>query len=377
MSVSPTNITSKRPVIAVFIRTSHRRKLSENNNTFKTSDKYIRYIQLAKANEEAQTTLYFFADKDVDLKEEKIIGTYFNEKRGIWEKGEFPFPDVLYDRRPGGSYRSKLIREYMDRKGIKKLNAQYYFDKWGVYQELVKNKKVRPHLPLTTIFTKPNDLKEMFKKSSTVYLKALRGFGGLQIIRVIKRTRGDYKYSYFRKRKLHVYQVTTFNKLVKVIESFFQGKVFVIQQAIHLPKIKNSIVDLRGEIQRNGVSQIEIVAILVRMGRKGSPVTTKGTVYLFDDYFQKNLNYSSKEVAQLRRRLENFLLTVHLSLEKSYGKFGEIAIDFALDKQGNIWFIECNARSAKVSLFKTSKEEVIRKAFLNPLEYAKYLCNYN
>lgn len=46
-----------------------------------------------------------------------------------------------------------------------------------------------------------------------------------------------------------------------------------------------------------------------------------------------------------------------------------------MDDQGDLWLIECNAKSAKVSLCKAYDEETVKKAFLNPLEYAKFIYN--
>ena len=64
---------------------------------------------------------------------------------------------------------------------------------------------------------------------------------------------------------------------------------------------------------------------------------------------------------------------IYHSLEESYGSFGEIGIDFGIDSSDHIWFIEPNARSAKVSLMKAFDETTYHQSFLNPLEYAKYL----
>lgn len=78
---------------------------------FKKSYRYIRFIELAKANQDAQTTLYFFSSKDVNLDKQKIQGTYYNEKKVYWEKKEYPLPDVLYDRGGGGGSEGEYIRQ--------------------------------------------------------------------------------------------------------------------------------------------------------------------------------------------------------------------------------------------------------------------------
>ncbi|MDQ0157915.1 YheC/YheD family protein [Robertmurraya andreesenii] len=68
-----------------------------------------------------------------------------------------------------------------------------------------------------------------------------------------------------------------------------------------------------------------------------------------------------------------YSITIYESLEKVYGTFGEIGIDFGIDQAGEIWFIEPNSKSAKVSLMKAYDQETFHQAFVNPLLYAKYL----
>lgn len=84
------------------------------------------------------------------------------------------------------------------------------------------------------------------------------------------------------------------------------------------------------------------------------------------------MNYSNEEINDLKLRLNKFLINAYSSIEDIYGPVGDIGIDVGLDKKGRLWFIECNSRSLKVSLFKAYDEETINQSFLNILEYAKY-----
>ena len=88
------------------------------------------------------------------------------------------------------------------------------------------------------------------------------------------------------------------------------------------------------------------------------------------------LGMSANEVQKLKKKIEQFLITAYTCIEKSYGTFGEIGIDFALDTDGKIWFIEANAKPAKDALYQAYDRETIRKAFQYPLEYAKYISGF-
>lgn len=49
------------------------------------------------------TTLFFFCINDVDLENQLINGTYYNETQKKWQNEKFPWPDAIYNRRSEGS----------------------------------------------------------------------------------------------------------------------------------------------------------------------------------------------------------------------------------------------------------------------------------
>lgn len=264
----------------------------------------------------------------------------------------------------------------MEKNGIKKINPLYSLNKWDVYQKLLQFEEIRPHLPLTKVYTKPRDLKIMFRKSSEVYIKACKGDSGNGVIRVKKLDEGGYEYCYSQQGKLHVRQVKKRRTLIKELKIYFQEKNFIVQHAIPLLRIDHRIVDLRAEVQRNRNGKLGVRSIVVRIAKKGSPITnvqSRPSVYVFQNFISTHPQLFQIEISALKQRIEKFLIDVYLSMEKLYGTFGEIGIDFGLDTDGTVWFIECNARSAKVAAYLTKDKKMIRQIFLNPLEYAKFI----
>lgn len=83
-------------LIGVFVSNSAIRKLQAQQNPFGI-------INLCHANREANTTLFFFAIKDVNLENKTITGTYLNDDKQMWETNIYPFPDVVYNRRSEGN----------------------------------------------------------------------------------------------------------------------------------------------------------------------------------------------------------------------------------------------------------------------------------
>ncbi len=335
--------------------------------------------ELVKANKQANTTLIYFSINDIDLDNRKIRGRYYNVARDQWEERIFRLPDVVYVR--GGP--RKKVRELLvklDNLGVKKLNPIHGFDKGELYEKLSKNESLRHHLPLTRTFDpggaqSMGEIRNAIQKLGKVYIKACQGRRGLQVMRVSKLPNGGYEYSYSVIDKLVRKRVKFFSSLQIAIKSFFGNKKFIVQKAIDLPRVnRNQLVDFRAELQRNKNGKIEIVAVPMRVGLKNSPITTHASAYRYENYLGKIFpQYPEQRIRNLIAKIRGFLIDVYVGVEKEYGKFGEIGIDFAVDSKGKIWLIECNAQSAKVSIRKAYGEETMRKIYSNPLEYAKTL----
>lgn len=294
------------------------------------------------------------------------------------KKKSFSYPDVLYKR--GGSdisgkaQRKKevIFLKQLKELGVQPLNYQTGFNKWRMIQKLHRYSTISPHIPNTVKLSSPSEIDEMLKKHSKVYIKACKGRRGKQVMRVSKKIDGTYEYRYYN-NQLFIGTMNHLDKLMEFVYRSFGVKNLIVQQAINLLEVNDSVVDFRAEIQRNGDGKLEIVAIPVRISQKKAPITTHASSYQFEQFFKIFLNYSDKEIANKKEQINHFLINVYQSIEQEYGQIGELGIDFAIDKEDKIWFIEANSQSAKVSLMKAYDAMNVEKAFLNPLEYAKFL----
>jgi hypothetical protein len=331
---------------------------------------------LAEANKKAGTTLYFFGYKDVDYKRKEIKGTYYDQQKKVWKIKKFPLPDVLYVRGGTGSEITRAVERF-DKMGIKRINSLTGFNKGELFSKLIEDKNVRPYLPYTTTIEDLDKARAYIRKLGKVYIKACRGRRGTQVMRVVKVKHKGYEYSYSIIGDLVRNKARNFKAMQKVMDKFFGDRKVIVQQAIDLVKVDhNRSVDFRAELQRNKYGGIEIVAVPIRVGQRNSPITTHGAAYKLDDYLPKLFpKYSRDQIKELKNKIDDFLIAVYKGVEKVYGKFGEIGIDFGVDKSGKIRLIECNAQSAKVSIRKAYGSRTAMKIYLNPLEYAKRIAN--
>ena len=93
---------------------------------------------------------------------------------------------------------------------------------------------------------------------------------------------------------------------------------------------------------------------------------------MFDDFFTRVLGYPAEQAAALKDLVQEFVAGVYEATEDAYGPYGEIGVDLALIRQGAPGFIECNSRSAKISLFNAAGEEARVRSYLNPLNMRNF-----
>lgn len=364
------------PVIGSFTDSTSVRMASENRPGNKLKN-------LGSVNSEANTILYFFSVGDFYYEKQMIKGTYYNFDTEQWEQRLFPLPDVLYDR--GGSSlksqteESEKIREIIEGcEDVKKFNPIYLFDKWDAHRRLIKFKELVPYMPHTIRYTDSKDLFKMLQKYSVLYVKDRRGNRGLGVVRIIRLSDNEFELSYFKK-ELFVYKINSFEELANKIDEILKGKRLIIQSGIDTIQFNNGNVDMRATVQRDKEGKLGVTALPVRVGKSGAPITSTRSgseVYRFEDFFAQFLKYSSDEIAKLKMQVEEFLLAAYKRIEEEYGTFGEIGIDFAIDNDGHVWFIECNAKPGKDTVFLSYDAETVKRSFLNPLEYAKYISGF-
>lgn len=375
MTVKQNEFTKKNVVIGVFISRKHAGDLITMNTKFMSSHRYIRFIELAKANQDVNVTLYFFANDDVSFENKFVIGTYYNHQKNIWEQKKFPLPHVLYDRGGGVPKKSMLIIHKFKELGIKNINAQHFFDKWDLYNRLSRLETIRPHLPVTVKGDKAISIVQMLNQYGQVYVKTRRGSCGKGVIRIEKHGPEKFRYYYSYGGKLF-YQIFTEPELMKVINRYFAHNPFIVQKPIDLMKKGECIIDFRSEVQKNEKGQFIITGTTARIGRPHSPIasnTRTEDYYPFDTFVKDTLQLDGIKAFFLKTKINHFLQTVFRAIEHVYGSFGELGIDFGMDTQGQLWLIECNSKSAKVALYHAFGRQIVRESFRNLLQYAKYL----
>lgn len=283
----------------------------------------------------------------VEKGQKKIAGWTFTGSS--WKQGLFPIPNVTYNRI---SSRQKERQEetqqalgFMNRHSYL-FNAQF-LNKREVHEVLSRSDQLRNHLPVTKVYREPQDLQEMLKEHSILYLKPEDGSLGRGIIKLIRHMKG-YTCLLSRVNSTMVKKFTSFAQLMAFLHHRLTRIPYIIQQGIHLATYQGRPVDFRILAQKNRKGNWIITSMVARVAHDQqivSNLSSGGTLYSVGYILAVVQPRMSKAIAQ---RLKTISLSAAKHLDEHLqGHYGELGIDLALDKRGNLWILEVNAKPSK------------------------------
>lgn len=329
-------------------------------------------ISFLEANEKINAPIFFFTLKDVDIENRSIKGYYFDTDKGLSQK-TFPYPAVLYNRVINFFQKKRYnpILESFRNENVIFFNPVGRFNKWSLNKLLNENEHIKKFIPHTVYFSEQR-LETMLIVYQKVYVKGTLSGQGKQVIQVVKTSNNEYICRYY-KNGLIEFKTESFKQLILKLEELLSLQKAVIQQMIDS---KDKKIDLRVEAQRNKFNEIEIVGRIIRVGDKEAPILntrSKPDFYDLDDFLLNQIGYSKSELNGFKKKLSMLVEEIYTTIEKEYGTFAQMGIDFILDGNYNFWLIESNATPGRKSLRAVSERKAYLKAYINVLEFSKWM----
>lgn len=316
------------------------------------------------------TLLWFTLPPKEQYHSGHLTGVLFRD--GKFYRDEYPLPKVIYDR---ATFPKKLRREatefrrYMSRNGVKFLNSQGAFSKWGTYKVLSKNSKISPHLPKTIHFCRTLDLEDLFQVYDRVYVKSNWGSRGKEVLALTQKESGYEIVLPNGSTEEH----PCFSGVTQAIYRFLGNSEAIAQQGILLARWEENIFDVRVLAQKVNSKDWDCTGIVLRIasnGKKATNLSQGGIVLKAEPVLEELWPGKSQEILQAIRYL---CIEICYTLEESYGALGELGLDIGVDENGGIWLIEVNGKPAKSTIRKLGREDLIQAAYQRPLIYAQRL----
>ncbi|MGE5398268.1 MAG: YheC/YheD family protein [Chitinophagales bacterium] len=347
---------------------------NSSRGSFGAQDSFFRkLIDLARTE---NGVAFVFTLEDIDWDHQTLRGyTLSNPPNGPWIHRKYSFPDVCYNRifatKPGVSSRQALTQ--MGKTGTISFNAGVG-SKWRVYQILKTDQEIVRCLPDTYILKGKKMLDSMLNRYHSVYLKPVNGCKGQGIIR-IKKTANQYTYKKTRDR-----QELTSPNLSHIIHKIdiSKRKSMLIQPAIRCP-LEGGHFDFRVMVQKDSYNRWSVTGIAARVGAKGRITTnlhtggraeTLGTIL-------KKCGFTQPDITKIEHDLKGLSILIARALENHARVLGELGLDFILDSNGHIWFLEANPKPSRKSFSDMEANQIRRLSILRPVQFARYLAGFS
>ncbi|MDL4842737.1 YheC/YheD family endospore coat-associated protein [Aquibacillus rhizosphaerae] len=341
------------------------------NNTDPLGERTKIFERMSEAGDTLGFRTIFFGHQHVLKNKRKINAYYFEDRQ--WKRDIFDFPSVVYNRIPNRKIESHP--EVMETK--KKLNNhasyfnQSFFNKWEVYDILMRNSECSYLLPETILHPSKQKIINLLSNFA-VYIKPIHGSRGDGIVKCTKLHSNEIECLYYDKDKPQINRYTNIDSLFAQL--FPNGlKGYVVQEAIPLIKKGKSSIDFRVHTNKNHRNSWEVTLIGAKFAGKGSLTThvqRGGSVHEVDELFPK------EQANHIIKKLSNTALFLSTCLETRVpDPVGEIGFDLGVDEEGKVWLFEANSKPG-FSIF--NHPEIYKKSpkvLAYPYKYAFYLHN--
>lgn len=371
------NVFKVGPILGVFsdIENSELGPFGRQSSYFK---------KIIKFSKDKGMLAYVFTIHGVRWEKQLVKGYAYDFDINCWKEAYFPLPDVIYDR--GDVINAEnygqlaLDYEYYTKKNnIKFINSLDFInlanDKWKTYLLLNSNDITKEYQPTTVEYTGYEQLKTFLNEYGHIFLKLKKGCRSKGIFS-IEKTNDSYEIIHkdmnanvnkFQVDNLNLMQI--FHDEIKKVDSIEEE--YIIQKAIHLAKYENQSFEIRVVMQKNSNGIWFRTCMAARVAAKGekfvnptNEIDKKSSELLLAVFGDK-----SKLVMTKLRNASKDITTV---IDSTSIQVGELAIDFGIDNELNVFVIEVNSKPDNL-LSTISAYRMRNLSIYRILEYAKFL----
>ncbi|KUG04952.1 hypothetical protein ASZ90_017631 [hydrocarbon metagenome] len=318
---------------------------------------------------------FVFCPQDINGDRKSIHGYYISGKSDErWKRMYFPLPDVCYNRyfNDTGSVGSYHTIALLARHGVKTFNNSIG-SKWAVHRLLIQQSDIAPHLPETRLLESSQVLTSMLKRYKEVYLKPPSGCKGNGIIRVTRK-KGAYLVKTADRDKGFLCRSS--QEILKKTRASMDCSMPLVQQSIRFTKNSRHI-DFRVLVQKNRLNKWRVTGIAARVGASGRITTNLHTGGKAQEpaAILQDRGFDPRQISSICTQLEEMALRVAEIIASKARALGELGLDFLIDTNGKVWFLEANPKPGRRA-FSDISQDIRKVAVSRPMEYACHLAGF-
>jgi hypothetical protein len=353
--------------------------LSSSDAPFGNRTGYIR--QLVRMGEKKA---YFFAftPRDINWQQETINAYFLNSSNNGWYRKVVPLPDVVYNRLPSRRAETTAtimtLREKFIRKEVPFFNWSF-FNKSDVYKLLDQDVEALKHLPESVNNPRPEKIKEMLEQHQFVYYKPSAGSLGIGIYRLTYHPKRGYFARYRRGNTNVLLRFTNFNSLMRMLQGRHGNALgrYVSQQGVRLIEIDGCPIDFRFHMHKNGTNDWVPVGIGAKKAGRGSVTThikNGGQLLTPEQALSRTFGERADEMLVKAKEVS---IKLSEAIERNFPHtLGELGLDIGIDKDGDVWMFEANAKPGRSIFSHPALRSQGRESLSHILEHCMYLSRF-
>ncbi|MER2060659.1 MAG: YheC/YheD family protein [Niallia sp.] len=270
-----------------------------------------------------------------NLQKNQLTGYIFCSTRNKWIKAITPLPNIVYNRVPFRKTEKQDVFQtavsFLKEKGIPFFNSSF-INKWDLYELFNEYPMLSEHLPKTSLLEGKENFVTFFLAYNSIYLKPVEGYKGKNIYRI--RRENDHSISISTTEGTAFF--SSLDELWNQYQEEWLDKNYLIQEEIDGALYNGSRYDFRLLVIFED-NRYVLTGVGVRQSKQQDVTThipSGGKMLAYHEVQQK-------EHDLFFEKLVNHCGTI---LTKKYGFLGEFSIDACVDKKGNYYLFEINAK---------------------------------
>jgi len=314
-----------------------------------------------------------------DPKDDSVKCWSWNTRTRQWETSRRKFPDIAYDRAwPGTAEEKRRYRLAMGRirsyRRFVMLNGSLPH-KGKVYEMLARDREIATIIPPTARYQGPSSLDAWLRKHRCgVFLKPVAGSQGKRVVAVVQRANGTVELigRYGDNRPLFR-SCSSEKEALNRLDRWIGGRSYLMQPLLDLRGNSGEAFDLRVLMQKDRKGRWSLTGAAARIGAPGSVTANLhggGTAAAAEETLASLFGRPRGD--ELMQKIVKVSYSIADRLEQSFGRFAEIGLDYGIERNGNLWFLEANSKPGRAAMVPVGRDAAIAAA-AQPLSYAKFI----
>lgn len=337
------------------------------------------YQNMIIEGEKLGLDIYIFTPMDVNDTKKKIHALMYDPLQKKWYRKWRDFPNMIYDRcRIQKSERFQQLLQFRKTYNHLLFLNRPLRNKWTIHEVLSRRADLKKHLPETRMYKSLSDVKTMLQSKPILYLKPVNGTGGRGILR-IEKLKGSSQQYYIQgrnqQRKIITPQKVHSARLGSILQTWNMKDRYLVQEGIPVELPDGRVHDYRMLVQKNKDGTWGLTGIAGRIGAIRSVTSNLhggGKAVSIDTLLAQWIPNDKKRLV-VKQQAETLGLETAAYLEETYGALCELALDLAINKNGDVYLLEVNPKPAREVFAKSGQKHIYKQAIVTPLEYALWV----